>query len=1122
MLEPGLGLVGLMQVMAEGYADRPALGHRATERREVGGRCQRVVLPRYETITYGNLWARAAAVAAALRHEPVVPGDRIATLGAPSADHTAFEMAIAWLSAVSVPLHAGAPLHRLRTIVEETEPSVLACSTEHLDSAVALCGALPSIRRLVVFDHDPGVDDDRDAVEAAGERLTGAGARVVVETIALPVGRGSGLGALPIPAGDPERLAAIVYTSGSTGSPKGAMQSERLVSGAWAASAGAFVQRGFAIPAITLNQLPMSHTGGRSMLFMTLGAGGTAHFAGSNDLSTVLEDLALVRPTQLNFVPRVWELLHAEFQRRVARGRERDAVLAELRAELFGGRCIAALSGSAPISESLAAWVEELLDLHLVDALGATETGAVMADGVLRRPPITDYKLDDVPELGYFGTDRPHPRGELLVRSTTLFLGYYRRDDLTAEVFDDEGYYRTGDIVAEIAPDRFTYLDRRNNVVKLAQGEFVTISKLEALFEECEPVDQIYVYGNSERAYLLAVVVPTTEATERFGSDLSGVLLRSLQEAAAGAGLEPYEVPRDVIVEPSRFTVGNGLLTGVGKLARRELRDRYAERLEALYAAHDDARREEWDALVTRAARQPVLDSVREVVAAALGGLRVTPSAEDHFTDLGGDSLSALSCASLLSELLGVEVPVGVVISPANDLRAIARHVVSLRTHRDTRATFASVHGAGAKVVSASDLTLDRFLDESILASAPSLPDPVARPSHVLLTGATGYLGRYLALEWLERVASVGGTVTCLVRAGDDVSARARLDATFDTGDDELLGRYHALEAHLEVVAGDKSEVSLGLDGHTWKRLAEEIDLIVDSAALVNHMLAYPHLFGPNVVGTAELLRLALTVRRKQIVYVSSVAAGQTAAPGSFTEDADIRQVCPTKRVDDSYANGYATSKWAGEVLLREAHDRCALPVSVFRCDMLMAETRYRGQLNLPDMVTRLLFSIAVTGLAPRSFYLPGVDGGRSRAHFDGLPVDFVAEAISTIGCELAPDHRTYHVVNPHDDGIGLDEYVDWMIEAGRPIERIDSYEAWHDRFASSLRNLPEQQRQASLLPIVESFRRRQASVRGSSVMAARFAAAVAAHGIADGRIPGIGKACVQKYLTDLEHVGLL
>jgi fatty acid CoA ligase FadD9 len=174
-------------------------------------------------------------------------------------------------------------------------------------------------------------------------------------------------------------------------------------------------------------------------------------------------------------------------------------------------------------------------------------------------------------------------------------------------------------------------------------------------------------------------------------------------------------------------------------------------------------------------------------------------------------------------------------------------------------------------------------------------------------------------------------------------------------------------------------------------------------------------------------------------------------------------------------------------------------------------------------MVTRLLLSVAATGLAPGSFYLADQNGGRSRSHFDGLPVDFVARAVTTLGAARASGHRTFNVVNPHDDGIGLDEYVDWMIDAGCPIERIEDHADWYRRFDSALRNLPERQRQASLLPIVETFRHPLPPTSGASAPTDRFRAAVAEQGLGDnGDIPGIVAANIVKYLTDLESLGLL
>ena len=80
-----------------------------------------------------------------------------------------------------------------------------------------------------------------------------------------------------------------------------------------------------------------------------------------------------------------------------------------------------------------------------------------------------------------------------------MMPGYYKRPDVTAEVFDADGYYRTGDVMAEIAPDRLGYVDRSKNVLKLSQGEFVAVANLEAVFAGAPLVRQIFVYGNSER-----------------------------------------------------------------------------------------------------------------------------------------------------------------------------------------------------------------------------------------------------------------------------------------------------------------------------------------------------------------------------------------------------------------------------------------------------------------------------------------------------------------------------------------------------------------------------------------------------------------------------------------------
>ncbi|WTL60438.1 thioester reductase domain-containing protein [Nocardia sp. NBC_01499] len=519
-----------------------------------------------------------------------------------------------------------------------------------------------------------------------------------------------------------------------------------------------------------------------------------------------------------------------------------------------------------------------------------------------------------------------------------------------------------------------------------------------------------------------------------------------------------------------------------------------------------------------------MLETVSRAAGALLSASAADRRPDAHFTDLGGDSLSALTFANLLHEIFDVDVPVGVIVSPATDLQAIADYIEAERTTGSKRPTFATVHGRHASEVLAGDLTLDKFIDAETLAAAATLPRPSAEVRTVLLTGASGFLGRYLALEWLERLALVGGTLICLVRAKDDAAARARLDKIFDSGDPELLRHYRSLAAaHLQVIAGDKGEPNLGLDQDTWQRLADTVDVIVDPAALVNHVLPYSQLFGPNALGTAELIRIALTTKLKPFTYVSTIGVGAQIEPSSFTEDADIRVISPARKVDESYANGYSNSKWAGEVLLREANDLCGLPVAVFRCDMILVSSRYEGQLNLPDMFTRMMLSVVASGIAPYSFYETDADGNRQRAHYDGLPVDFIAEAISTLGEQAVDGFNTYHVMNPYDDGIGLDEYIDWLVDAGYSIQRIAEYDAWLRRFETALRALPEQQRQRSLLPLLHNYQRPEQPIRGSFAPTERFRAAVQDAKVGpDKDIPHVTAPIIVKYITNLQLLGLL
>ncbi|GKT37848.1 thioester reductase domain-containing protein, partial [Aduncisulcus paluster] len=250
-----------------------------------GGATEIALKPEYTTISYRELWNRAEAIAAAWYEGGIRDGDFVAQLGFTSTDFAALDVSGLRLGTVSVPLQTGASLPQRNAILEETRPAVFAASVEYLDAAVDSVLATPSVRLLSVFDYHPEVDSHRAALEAVRTRLQDAGRTIVIETA------------------DPDALRLLIYTSGSTGTPKGAMYPQWLVANLW--------QKKWltddVIPSVGVNFMPMSHLAGRLTLMGTLSGGGSAYYIASSDLSTFFEDIALIRPSEVLFVPRVVE-----------------------------------------------------------------------------------------------------------------------------------------------------------------------------------------------------------------------------------------------------------------------------------------------------------------------------------------------------------------------------------------------------------------------------------------------------------------------------------------------------------------------------------------------------------------------------------------------------------------------------------------------------------------------------------------------------------------------------------------------------------------------------------------------------------------------------------------------
>ena len=487
---------------------------------------------------------------------------------------------------MAVPLQTSLAGQDLQRIIVDTEPVVIAATATDLVTAAELASRQASVHTVVAFDLDLQVDADREAWEAAQALLAGRAAKLI--TIDDLVAAGSGRPWAPCdPLTDPERMALLIHSSGSTGTPKGAIVTERHARFQFTSMPPT------PVPTVRLCFAPLNHFMGRGAVFNTLARGGTVFFTANADMSTLFEDWRLVRPTEAVVFPRVLEMVHRHFLGEVARLSSADPtadpevlrrqVMDEMRYTYLGDRISSLFGGSAPTTPEIRDFIKACFPVAYAEGYGTTEAGgSVTVRDRINRSEVLDYRLQDVPELGYYSTDKPYPRGELCVKTRLAIPGYFKNPEASATLYDEDGFLRTGDIMEERGPDHLVYLDRRNDVLKLAQGEFVTLGAVGTLFEaHSEVIRQIFVYGSSARAFLVAVVVPDGAVVERrLGRDPSEAQVKELirdemARVAQEQSMRSFEVPRDFIVEPEPFSQENGLLSSVSKRMRPRLLERY-------------------------------------------------------------------------------------------------------------------------------------------------------------------------------------------------------------------------------------------------------------------------------------------------------------------------------------------------------------------------------------------------------------------------------------------------------------------------------------------------------------------------------------------------------------------
>ena len=571
--------------------------------------------------SWSEMHERVMRWRASLQQEHLPGGARIAILVPNSIEHVCMDQAALSLGFVPVPLHVVDNPENLAFIIGDCGASLLLVeSADRWGTLEPFTERLPELRRVVYLNGTSGGAPSSLARSVDSWLLDPSAASNLAGTA---VSAGAAVGANATSSADANSLAAIVYTSGTTGRPKGVMLSHRnIVSNVKAILA--------VIPPrhddVYLSFLPLSHTLERTVgYYQPLAAGATVAFARSVPL--LMDDMRVIRPTMLVSVPRIYERVYAAIQEKIGKSPLRKRLFA-LTVELgwrrfeaaehrgpalsvgastlfavldrlvarpvrarFGGRLRAAVTGGAAIPNEVARTLLGL-GMPLVQGYGLTESSPVIASNTLdsNDPASVGHALPGVEvRLG--------EQDELLARSDSVMLGYWKRPEDTARVLEKDGWLHTGDR-AQIDNGWIRIKGRIKDIIVTSTGEKVPPADVEAAIASDPVFEQVLVLGE-QRPYLVAILVLNRQRWEaravELGLDPQSESALNSTKATRWAlervsqlvkSFPSYATPRAVFLSMEPWTVGNALITPTLKPKRAAISSRYAGEIAELYRGH--------------------------------------------------------------------------------------------------------------------------------------------------------------------------------------------------------------------------------------------------------------------------------------------------------------------------------------------------------------------------------------------------------------------------------------------------------------------------------------------------------------------------------------------------------